>query len=91
MHVIGKIKRITVTKQISESFKARDLHIVTEEPFPQTLNIQFPQEKTSLLDGYEPGQKVKVEINLKGREVEKAGEPTRVFNTIQGWKIEKVA
>lgn len=91
MQLVGKIKRVTATKQISDSFKARELHIETEEQFSQTLNIQFAQDKAALLDTFQPGQKVKVDINIKGREVLKEGEPARVFNTIQGWKIEKVA
>ena len=89
MQITGEIRYIGATKQISDSFKARELHIKTEEQFSQVLNVQFAQDKVSLLDGMQPGQKVKIDINLKGREVVKVGEPTRVFNTIVGWRIEK--
>ena len=39
---------------------------------------------------FQAGQKVKITVNLKGRENTKDGK-TSVFNTIQGWKIEKVS
>jgi translation initiation factor IF-3 len=40
------------------------------------------------LDSFTEGQKVKVAINLRGREwVNPQGESV-YFNTIQGWKIE---
>jgi translation initiation factor IF-3 len=88
MQVVGIIKRVQGTKEVSATFKAREVHVATEEQFSQTLNIQFVNEKVSLLDNYKEGDKVKIDINLRGRESVKDGE-TKVFNTIQGWKIEK--
>lgn len=88
MQVVGKIKRKLETKQVSENFKSRELHLETEEQYSQTLSIQFHQDKTALLDNFNPGDKVKIEVNLRGRETEKDGKPL-VYNTILGWKIEK--
>ena len=51
--------------------------------------IEFVQDKTDLLNNYQVGQDVKVNINLRGREwVNPQGE-TKYFNSIQGWRIEK--
>jgi single-strand DNA-binding protein len=88
MQVVAKIKRVLETKEVSPTFKAREVHVETEEQYPQTLNIQFVNANTSLLDNYKAGDKVKIEVNLRGRESEKDGKIS-VFNTIQGWKIEK--
>mgnify|MGYP006191809445 CR=1 FL=1 len=88
MQVVATIKRILDTNQVSESFKLRDVHVETVEQYAQTLSIQFVQDKTPLLDNFKVGDKVKIEINLRGKEVVKDGKPL-VFNTIQGWKIEK--
>lgn len=88
MQITATIKRILETNTVSETFKFRDVHVTTEEQYSQVLNIQFVQEKTAALDGFKPGDKVKIEINLRGRETEKEGK-TLVFNTLQGWKIEK--
>lgn len=88
MQVVAKIKRILDTNVVSENFKMRDIHVQTEEQFSQTLSIQFVQDRTSLLDNFKPGDKVKIEVNLRGKEVTK-DDKTIVFNTIQGWKIER--
>ena len=90
IEVIGNIKRIEVTKEVgANAFKTREVVVTTEEQYPQTLSIQFVQDKTALLDNFQPNQKVKITVNLKGRENTKDGK-TSVFNTIQGWKIEQV-
>jgi len=89
MEVIGTIKVIGATQEISASYKKRELVISTEEQYPQSIAIEFPQDKGSLLDFYEVGQSVKVSINLGGREwVNPQGE-TKYFNSVKGWKIEK--
>lgn len=88
MEISGRIKLIDVEKQISASFKARDLIITTEEQYPQHVLIQFTQDKCDLLNARKPGELVKVSINLRGREwISPQGE-TKYFNTIQGWRIE---
>lgn len=90
IEVIGIIKRIEATKEVgANAFKTREVVVTTEEQYPQTLSIQFVQDKTAILDNFQPNQKVKITVNLKGRENTKDGK-TSVFNTIQGWKIEKL-
>lgn len=92
MEVQGKIKIIGETKTFGNNgFQKRELVITTEEQYPQTLMIEFVQDKTSLLDAYQVGQPVKIGINLRGREwVSPQGE-TKYFNSIQGWRIENLA
>jgi hypothetical protein len=89
MEVIGTIKVIGETIEVSASYKKRELVIKTDSQYPDSILIEFPQDKGSLLDFYEVGQSVKVSINLGGREwVNPAGE-TKYFNSVKGWKIEK--
>lgn len=91
MEVSGTIKVINDEQQISASFKKRELVVTTDEQYPQHLMIEFVQDKTDLLNQFSVGEQVKVSINLRGREwVNPQGE-TRYFNSIQGWRIEKVA
>ena len=90
IEVTGIIKRIEATKEVgANAFKTREVVVTTEEQYPQILSIQFVQDKTAALDSFKPSDKVKITVNLKGRENTKDGK-TSVFNTIQGWKIEKV-
>ncbi len=89
MEITGTIKVIENTQNVgSNGFRKRDIVIVTQEQYPQSLLIQFVQDKCDILNNYQVGQDVKVSINLRGREwVNPQGE-TKYFNTIQGWKIE---
>lgn len=89
MEVIGKIKVINATQEVSDSFKKRELVVSTNEQYPQHILIEFNQDKCAILDGYQVGQSVKVSINLRGREWLNPQGETKYFNSIQGWRIEK--
>ena len=86
--VLGKIKVLGNTIQVSDKFSKRELVVTTEEQYPQHILIEFAQDKVALLDKFKVNDNVKVSINLRGREwVNKEGE-SKWFNSIQGWKIE---
>ena len=91
MELEGKVKMIDETKTYgSNGFRKRELVITTEEQYPQHILIEFVQDKTDLLNQYKEGDAVKVSINVRGREwVNPQGE-TKYFNSIQGWRIEKM-
>ena len=91
MEVQGRIKVIGEVQEISATFKKRELVVTTDEQYPQTLSIEFVQDKTELLNGFEIGQNVKVSINLRGREWENPQtKEIKYFNSIQGWRIELI-
>jgi len=91
MEVQGKIKMIGETQTFgSNGFRKREVVVTTEEQYPQHIMIEFVQDKTELLNSYQVGQQVKVNINLRGREwVNPQGE-TKYFNSVQGWRIENL-
>ena len=91
MEIQGRIKQIFPSQMIGENgFEKRDLVIVTEEQYPQTIIIQFTQQRCDLLDSLQVGQNVKVYINIRGREWTNPQGETKYFNTIEGWKIEVI-
>ena len=91
MEVLGRVKMIGDVQQVSATFKKREIVVTTEEQYPQHIMIEFTQDKCDLLNNYNIGEAVKVSINLRGREwVNPQGE-TRYFNSIQGWRIERLA
>ncbi|MDU8884907.1 DUF3127 domain-containing protein [Yeosuana sp. MJ-SS3] len=91
MEIQGKIKVIGETQAFgANGFRKREVVITTEEQYPQHIMVEFVQDKTDLLDSYQVGQQVKININLRGREwVNPQGE-TKYFNSIQGWRIESL-
>ena len=91
MEVTGKIKVIGQTATFGTSgFKKRELVVTTDEQYPQSILIEFVQDKCSALDKYQVGQNVKVGINLRGREWTNPKGEVKYFNSIQGWRIDKV-
>ncbi|MGB1307847.1 MAG: DUF3127 domain-containing protein [Oceanihabitans sp.] len=89
MEVQGKVKMIGETQTFgSNGFRKREIVVTTDEQYPQHILVEFVQDKTELLNSYQVGQAVKININLRGREwVNPQGE-TKYFNAIQGWRIE---
>lgn len=84
------VRVLETTVSGANEFKSRSLHGKTDEQYPQILEIQFNQGNVSLLDGLVPGQKVKIDYNLKGREWTNPEGKISVFNSLIGWKIEKL-
>ncbi|MBF2708871.1 DUF3127 domain-containing protein [Flavobacterium soyangense] len=90
MEVTGKIKMIDQTKEVgSAGFKKRDVVVTTDEQYPQHILVQFVQDKCDLLNSFQVGDAVKIDINLRGREWTNPQGETVYFNTIQGWRIAK--
>lgn len=87
MDIQGRIKAIGQVQEISSSFRKREFVVTTEEQYPQDILIEFTQDKVNLLDSFQIGNYVKVDINLRGREWTSPQGEVRYFNTIQGWKI----
>ena len=90
MEVQGKIKLVGDIQEITDSFSKRELVIVTQEQYPQTLCVEFVQDKMSLLDDSQEGQEVKIGINLRGREWKNPEGKIKYFTSLQGWRIENL-
>jgi hypothetical protein len=81
------------TTQVSDKFKKREfiLTIDATSPYPQHVNFQLTQDKTSLIDNFNVGEELKVSFNLRGREWQSPQGEVKYFNTIDAWRIESVA
>jgi len=90
MELLGKAIVVSDVIQVTDSFKKRELVITTDEQYPQSIMIEFPQDKADLLNNLSIGENLKVSINIGGRSwVNPQGE-TKYFNSIKGWRIEKL-
>jgi hypothetical protein len=88
MKVTGKVLVIGETKQVSEKYKNRDLVLITDDKYPQSIPFQLSQDKVNLADNLKIGDLVEVSINIRGREwVSPAGEK-RYFATLEIWSIQ---
>ena len=91
MEIQGKVKFIGETETFGNNgFRKREIVVTTDEQYPQHIMVEFVQDKCDVLNGYKVGQDVKIGINLRGREwINPQGE-SKYFNSIQGWRIEKL-
>ena len=93
MEVTGKVKVIGEVKEFgAKGFRKAELILdVTEKPeYPQFVNIDITQDNTDLLSNYKVGDELKVSVNIGGREWVNPEGVSKYFNSITGWKIEKV-
>ncbi|WP_185866062.1 DUF3127 domain-containing protein [Blattabacterium cuenoti] len=88
MEIIGKVKKLFEVQKFESGFRKREIVITTEEPYPQNILIEFVQDKADLLENIRPKDKIKVFVNLRGREWTNPEGIIKYFNSIQGWKIE---
>jgi len=89
MEISGKIKVLNPTKEVSDTFKKRELVLTTEEQYPQHILIDFIQDKCSILDDFKVGEAVTVSINIRGKEYTNKNGQVGYFNQLNGWKIER--
>jgi len=91
MEIQGKVKLIGETQTFGNNgFRKREIVVTTEEQYPQHIMVEFVQDKTDLLNNYQVGQSVKININLRGREWTNPQGEVKYFNSIQGWRIENL-
>lgn len=91
MEVVGKLKLKTEIKTYGDNgFQKREFVITTDDQYPQMIQIELIQDKCALIDNFNVGDDIKVSINLGGREwINPQGE-AKYFNSVQGWRIEKL-
>lgn len=87
MELEGVVLLVQETTVVSEKFKKRGVVIETSEQYPQTIIVEFQQDKVGLLDGINPQDIVKIGINIRGRAWTSPQGEVKYFNTITGWKI----
>ncbi|HAY3545122.1 TPA: DUF3127 domain-containing protein [Elizabethkingia anophelis] len=91
MELTGTIKKKGSIQTFGSGFQKAELVLLTEEQYPQPILIEFLSDKTDLLNTVNEGDKVKVGINIRGREWQSPDGEVKYFNSITGWRIEKVS
>ena len=90
MQIEGTLKVIGPIQQISATFSKKEFVVVTNEQYPQSIQLELHGSNVDIIDPYGIGEQVKVSVNLRGREwINPQGE-ARYFNTIIAWRIERV-
>ncbi|WP_185872261.1 DUF3127 domain-containing protein [Blattabacterium cuenoti] len=88
MEIIGIVKKLFKIQKFDSGFRKREMVLTSEEAYPQNILIEFIQDKVDLLENINIKDKIKVFINIRGREWTNPEGIIKYFNSIQGWKIE---
>ncbi len=80
----GKVKLVQDAQTFDSGFTKREVVVTVEDgKYPQEINLEFLQDKVSLLDTIQVGQEITVSFDIRGREYN-----GRYFNNLVGWKIQ---
>ena len=91
MELQGTVKKIGETQTFASGFQKREMVLLTEEQYPQPIQIDFLSDKIDLLNDVSEGESVKIGVNIRGREWTNPQGEVKYFNSITGWRIEKVS
>ena len=84
----GEIKVIGDAFQVTEKFKKRAFVLIDDSSqYPQYINFQLVQDKCELIEGFQVGQRIEVNFNLRGREWTDKNGIIKYFNTLDVWRI----
>jgi len=86
----GTLRAIMDTQEINDRFRKREFALEIEDgAYTQTVKFQVVQDKCEMLDAFEPGQRVKLAFNLRGREfTRKSDGKTDYWTNLDCWRIE---
>ncbi len=87
MKVTGKVHFIGQTKVISDKYQNRELVLMTDDKYPQTIPFQLSQDKVALADNLKLGDLVEASINIRGREWKSPQGEIRYFATLEIWSL----
>lgn len=88
MELSGTIYRLSEAQDISDKFRKREVVIKTDDQYPQTIPVEFVQDRIDLLNSYSEGQQVTISINIRGREWTSPKGEVKFFVSVQGWRIQ---
>lgn len=93
MVIEGKLHAKFDAVQITDTFKKREFVVeyVDNPLYPQYVKFEMTQDRCSLIDGVEVGDKLEVTFNLRGREWTNPQGEKKYFTTLDAWRVQKVA
>ena len=87
MNLKGTIKLINNPQKVSDKLTKQQMVLTIDEDtkYPQNIAIEFLNDKTQILQKHKAGEKVSVDINLRGNEYN-----GKYYNNLVGWKVAQV-
>ncbi len=88
----GKLHAKMDIQQITDTFRKREfvLEYADNPMYPQYVKFELIQDRVTLVDSVEVGDKVEVTFNLRGRQWNNPQGETKYFTTLDAWRVQKV-
>lgn len=84
--LVGTVKVVLDPQTFPSGFSKREVVVTPEnERFPNDIPVSFAKDRAKLLDPLKPGERVKIQFDLRGREYN-----GRYFVNCEGWKLERI-
>ena len=86
----GRIHIVKEAQQVTERFRKREfvLELADNPQYPQFVQFQLTGNRCDKLDGVKPGDEVRVEFSLRGREWKSPQGEIRYFNSLDVWDLQ---
>jgi len=92
MQTTGRLHALFDIQQVTERFRKREFVVELDDNprFPQYVLFQLTGDRCENLDGFEQGERVRVEFSLRGREWKSPRGETKFFNSLDVWTLERL-
>lgn len=85
----GKLYKILDEQVVNDKFRKREFVLeIADGNYPQIVKFQLVQDKVTLLDRFKPGDQIKVNFDLSGREYNSPKGEVMYFTNLSAWRIE---
>lgn len=82
LNLKGKILNISNNQKISDNLTKRTFVIETSERYPQKVQFEMYNDKTSIIDNYSVGDNVDVAFNVRCREYK-----STFYTSLKAWQV----
>lgn len=83
----GVLKEVFEARTFGKGFTKREFVVTTskgpDDRYPQHIKLSCVQDKCSLLDRFQPGQRLKISFDLRGSEYN-----GRYYTDLQAWRVD---
>ena len=83
--LVGTISQISAIERVGPNKTEKCIIILeTEGAYPQALKLDFMKDSVQKLNGFKTGDRVQVQVNLRGHEYN-----GKFYTNLTGWRIER--
>jgi hypothetical protein len=91
LEITGKLHERFETQTVTDRFHKREFVVELPGRHPQLVLFQLTGKRCGELDAFNPGDEVRIEFSLRGREWTSRQGEVRYFNSLEVTRLERLA